>query len=103
MLHQPVIVREDYSLYAVTGVDFGQNMCHMGFDGGQRNEELVRDLLIAQTMGYLHQHLAFAVGKQIQFGIEPAPLPAAPPETPPAEPYTAPECVVSPPNEPCCA
>ena len=27
----------------------------------------------------------------------------APPETPPAEPYTAPECVVSPPNEPCCA
>ena len=69
MLHQPVIVREDYSLYAVTGVDFGEDMRHMGFDGGQRNEELVRDLLIAQTMGDLHQHLAFAVGKQIQFGI----------------------------------
>lgn len=59
--HQPVVVRKDHSLDAVSGVDFGQNMRHMGFDRGQGDEELVRDLLIAQAMGDFHQHLTFAI------------------------------------------
>ena len=126
LLHQPVIVREDYGLYAVAGVDFGQNMCHMGFDGGQRNEELVRDLLDllrpwaiststsrSRSVSRSSSGSVYA-GRDVLEPSEAAPaggMPVidrqhrcrpAPPETPPAEPYTAPECVVSPPNEPCC-
>ena len=44
-------------------------MRHMGFDRGQGDEELVRDLLIAQAMGDFHQHLTFAICEQFQLGI----------------------------------
>lgn len=64
-----VFVSEHHRLYAVTCIDFRQNMRHMRFHRRQADEKLVGNLLIRQSMRDLNKHFALAVGQVIQFRI----------------------------------
>ena len=64
-----VFISEHHRLYAVTCIDFRQNMRHMRFHRRQADEKLVGNLLIRQSMRDLNKHFALAVGQLVQFRI----------------------------------